>query len=116
MGRAHELGDKGEIKLGTLHGTVFVWVGGDEDGRWCVWDVEGKKDEDMQTEGTEEGRRKIFEFRDRLTAMGKEDLFFKWVELVQEETSKPGGFTKERQFEEGLKVKALLLESEDNFA
>jgi len=115
MVRAHELVDKGEVKLGTLHGTVFVWVGGSEDGRWCVWDVEGKKDEEMQSEGTEEGRRKIFEFRDRLTAMGKEELFFKWVELVQEEISKPGGFTKERQFETGLKVQALFEEYGVNF-
>jgi len=116
MVRAHELVDEGVVKLGTLHGMVFVWVGGDEDGRWCVWDVEGKKDEEMQSEGTEEGKRKIFEFRDRLTAMGKEELFFKWVELVQEETSKPGGFTKERQFEAGLKVQALFEEYGVNFA
>jgi len=75
-------------------------VDGDEDGRLCVWDVEGKRDEEMQSKGPEEAKKKIFKFKDRLTAMGKE-LFFKWVELVQEETSKPGRFTKERQFEVG---------------
>ena len=116
MVKAHELVEKEEVGLGTLHGRVIVWVGGDEDGRWCVWDVEGKRDEEMRSEGTEEVRKKIFEFRDRLAAMGKEELFFKWIELVQEETSKAGGFTKERQFEAGLKVQALFEEYGVNFA
>jgi hypothetical protein len=29
--------------------------------------------------------------------MGKEDLFFRWIEIVEFETSKPGGFTHEKQ-------------------
>lgn len=36
-------------------------------------------------------------FKDKLTSMGKENLFFSWVELIQFETSQPGGFTKDRQ-------------------
>jgi len=29
--------------------------------------------------------------------MGKEHLFFRWIELLQYESSQPGGFTMERQ-------------------
>lgn len=35
----------------------------------------------------EEGRRKIVAFKDELTALGKENLFFRWIELVQYESS-----------------------------
>ncbi|KUJ10739.1 uncharacterized protein LY89DRAFT_250000 [Mollisia scopiformis] len=45
----------------------------------------------------EEGRRKIVAFKDELTAMGKENLFFRWIELVQYESSRPGGFGPEQQ-------------------
>lgn len=42
--------------------------------------------------------------------MGKEDLFYRWVELIQYESTRPGGFTQERQLEAGLKVQALFQE------
>ncbi|KAH8587415.1 hypothetical protein B0O99DRAFT_694489 [Bisporella sp. PMI_857] len=45
----------------------------------------------------EEGRRKIVAFKEELDALGKENLFFSWIELVQFESSQPGGFTPERQ-------------------
>lgn len=107
---AHGLIEREKIALRDVHMRVFVYSGSEDSGQWLVWDVENTADEDLRSEGTEEGKKKILEFRNRLTAMGKEELFFKWVELVQEETSKPGGFTKERQFEAGLKVQALFEE------
>lgn len=107
---AHALLEQQKLALRDLHMRVFVFAGDESDGQWLVWDMEERPDEELSSEGTEEGRRKILAFKDKLTAMGKEELFFKWVELVQEETSKPGGFTKERQFEAGLKVQALFEE------
>jgi hypothetical protein len=56
----------------------------------------------------EEGRRKIIAFKDELTALGKENLFFKWIELVQYESSRPGGFGPERQRETMGKAKELF--------
>jgi hypothetical protein len=56
----------------------------------------------------EEGRRKIVAFKDELTAMGKENLFFKWIELVQYESSKPGGFGPEEQLKTMAKAKDLF--------
>jgi hypothetical protein len=36
-------------------------------------------------------------FREKLAAMGHEDLFYRWIELVQYESSVPGGMTEARQ-------------------
>ncbi|KAK8131097.1 hypothetical protein PG984_007535 [Apiospora sp. TS-2023a] len=57
----------------------------------------------------EEARRKqIFLFRDALTAVGKEDLFYRWIEVVQYEVTKPGGFTPERQAVVAKEVRELF--------
>jgi hypothetical protein len=47
-------------------------------------------------------------FRDALTALGKEDLFFRWVEMIQFETSQPGGFTHEKQVVAAQKIRDLF--------
>ncbi|OAA59835.1 hypothetical protein SPI_06033 [Niveomyces insectorum RCEF 264] len=39
----------------------------------------------------DERRRQVFAFRDALAALDKEDLFFRWIEIIQFETSRPGG-------------------------
>lgn len=56
----------------------------------------------------EEGRRKIVAFKDELTALGKESLFFRWIELVQFESSQPGGFGPEQQQKTMDKAKAMF--------
>jgi hypothetical protein len=56
----------------------------------------------------EEGRKKILAFKDELTAMGKENLFFRWVELIQYESTQPGGFGPDRQAEAVAKAKELF--------
>ncbi len=56
----------------------------------------------------EEGRRKIVAFKDELTSLGRENLFFKWIELVQYESSRPGGFTPERQVDTMAKAKDMF--------
>lgn len=93
MVRAHGLVDltsKGQgIQLDEFRAAVLVNT--DDEG-WMIWRV---ADEDVK--GREEQRDKLFAFREKLTAMDKEDLFFRWVELVQYESTRPGGFTPERQ-------------------
>ncbi|TAQ85528.1 hypothetical protein B7494_g6146 [Chlorociboria aeruginascens] len=56
----------------------------------------------------EEGRKKIIAFKEELTAMGKENLFFRWIELVQYESSLPGGFGPEQQKKTMVKAKELF--------
>ncbi|KAF2731809.1 hypothetical protein EJ04DRAFT_544956 [Polyplosphaeria fusca] len=100
---ATELLDKKELQKDFFRKSVFVWVGAEDSGQWAVWDC-WKLDEGSETEA----RQKIMLFKDRLTAMGKENLFFKWVELVQYESSAPGGFTHERQVETAEKAKKIF--------
>ncbi|KAF2748193.1 hypothetical protein M011DRAFT_401198 [Sporormia fimetaria CBS 119925] len=103
MTKAAQLVDKKEVASDLLRKAVFVWVGTEEAGQWAMWNCwELDEGSDM------EARKKIVLFKDRLTAMGKENLFFKWVELVQYESSVPGGFTQERQVATAQKAKELF--------
>lgn len=102
---ATQLVDKKEIPIELLKKSVIVWVGEGDNGQWAVWDC-SKLDEGSETEA----RNKVIEFKDRLTAMGKENLFFKWVELIQYESNAPGGFTQERQVAAAEKAKKMFEE------
>ncbi|KAF2663915.1 hypothetical protein BT63DRAFT_114589 [Microthyrium microscopicum] len=110
--------EKGGIKMDEVNGKLWCWwtpkVGA---GEWVVWDFRrdlyGVKEDaeagaEREVGDVDEGRRMIMKFKDKLEEMGKEELFYKWVELIQWESSRPGGFTKERQIEAGQKVKELF--------
>lgn len=58
--------------------------------------------------GQEERRKQVMLFKDALTSLGKEDLFFRWVEMIQFETSQPGGFTAEKQVVAAQKIRDLF--------
>ncbi|PYH45437.1 uncharacterized protein BP01DRAFT_423242 [Aspergillus saccharolyticus JOP 1030-1] len=60
-------------------------------------------------------RDQIIEFQQKLTAMGKEDLFYRWIELIQYESTQPGGFTPERQVSAMKQVKQLFEENDVDF-
>ncbi|KAF2687179.1 hypothetical protein K458DRAFT_296066 [Lentithecium fluviatile CBS 122367] len=100
---ATQLIDKKMISAKDFGTSVFVWAGSDTKGQWAVWNC-GRLDDGAETEA----RHKIMLFKDRLTALGKESLFFKWVELVQFESSAPEGFTMERQTVTAEKAKKLF--------
>jgi hypothetical protein len=56
----------------------------------------------------DERRRQVMAFRDALAALGKEDLFFRWVEMIQFETTQPGGFTPEKQVAAAQKIRDMF--------
>ena len=85
--------DSGKVDSDQFEKSVLCY-GGPEIG-WLVWEV-WKLDEEQSVD-QEEARKNIVAFKDRLTAMGKESLFFRWIEIVQYESSQPGGFTNARQ-------------------
>ena len=58
---------------------------------WLAWRFE--QEVDVQ----DENRRKMQAFRDMLSGMGKESLFWKWQEIVEDERDADGGFTPEAQ-------------------
>ena len=97
---AHSLVSSGKMNISDFEKTVIVYS---ETHGWLVWQVY-KLDEGNQ----EDGRKKLILFKDRLTAIGKENLFFRWIELLQYETSQPGGFTPERQVDAMKKAKQLF--------
>ena len=58
---------------------------------WIAWQWE------TDVDVVEERRRKVVVFKELLTKLGKESLFFKWMEIVEEERDGDGGFTVEGQ-------------------
>lgn len=89
----HHLLSTRKLQLDDLQKTVILYS--EPHGGWLVWPVH--KHDATATNSQELGRQKIVAFKDRLTAMGKENLFFRWIEIVQYESSQPGGFTAGRQ-------------------
>ncbi|KAK0721409.1 hypothetical protein B0T21DRAFT_373564 [Apiosordaria backusii] len=63
----------------------------------------------------DERRKQVFKFRDALAAIGQEDLFFRWIEVVQFETGRPGGFTSERQVEVAQQIRDMFKEKGVDF-
>jgi hypothetical protein len=61
-------------------------------------------------------RETLLKFKDRLTAMGHEDLFYRWVELVQYESTMPGGFTEGRQARAMEEARRMFSEAGVDFA
>jgi len=101
MVRATKLVDTKSIPLDEFKTTVLVHTA---DFGWLVieaTDAGGSAEE-------EKGRRKIVYFKEELTAMGKENLFFRWIELVQYESSQPGGFGPDRQMKTMSKAKEMF--------
>jgi len=86
---AHELVSMQKNTLKDFEKTVYVH---NQEHGWLVWPV-WRLDEGAD----DERRQKIVLFKDKLTAMGKENLFFRWIEIIQYESNQPGGFTPERR-------------------
>ncbi|KAF2225645.1 hypothetical protein BDZ85DRAFT_257849 [Elsinoe ampelina] len=99
MVKAHELVDKKTLVVGDFEKQVLAYK---EGVGWMVWRVH-EKDRNQEEE---EQRKKIVALKDRLTGMGKESLFFRWIEIVQYESSQPGGFDRKRQEQTMEKIKA----------
>ena len=88
MQDAHVLLKQDKLKLAELDKLVFAHQ---ECTGWVVWKWE------PEDKNVEDRREKVVAFKDKLTAMGKESLFWKWTEIVEQEREKDGGFTPERQ-------------------
>ncbi|KAK4979440.1 hypothetical protein LTR28_004594 [Elasticomyces elasticus] len=85
MVAAHELVRRGELAMRDLERVVLAHS---EEFGWLCWAF-GREGED--------GGGKIRVFKDALTKMSKEGLFFRWVEIVQFEAGQDGGLTEQRR-------------------
>ncbi|KAH6615708.1 hypothetical protein B0J18DRAFT_288322 [Chaetomium sp. MPI-SDFR-AT-0129] len=97
---ATRLVDKKEVALDALKLVVLLHHG---KFGWVTVDL-GQ----AETAEQDERRRQVILFREALASLGKEDLFFRWVEMIQFETTQPGGFTKERQIMAAQKIRDLF--------
>jgi hypothetical protein len=98
MLRAHELCDEGINGVEDFRTTVLVYS---EQSGWLSWEVWKDHGEGSGDEGT----KKLQLIKDKLTLMGKENLFFRWIEVVQSETSQIGPFTADKQKKAVQKIK-----------
>jgi hypothetical protein len=107
MVSATRLVDEKTIALDAFRTLVLVHL---KDHGWVVADQRIE-----QNAAEEERRGQVFAFRDALAAVGKEDLFFRWIEMIQFEASQPGGFGPEKQAEAATRVRDLFQEQGIDF-
>lgn len=107
MVAATALADSGDVPLKLFRCLVLLH---DEERGWISLDMGASEDADG-----EERRRQVFAFRDGLVALDKEDLFFRWIEIVQFESTRPGGFGEDKQAEVAQKIREMFEKEGVNF-
>jgi hypothetical protein len=91
---SHFLAVEKAFKIEELDKLVLAFSDGNG---WLAWKWEG----DDVVEGR---RQKVVAFKDKLTALGKESLFWKWTEIVEEEREADGSFSIETQEKVAMRV------------
>ncbi|KAI5919401.1 hypothetical protein F4810DRAFT_503001 [Camillea tinctor] len=82
--------------------TLVVLVFHEEYGWLCV-DMKG------EASSVEDARRRqVFAFRDALAAVDKDHLFYRWIEIIQFESSQPGGFGPEKQEKAAKEIREMF--------
>lgn len=107
MVEATKLVDKKTIALDAFR--LMVVLHHEEFG-WASLDLKMN-----QSAQEDERRTQVFAFRDALAAVGKEDLFYRWIEIVQFESSQPGGFGPEKQGAVAKQIRELFAEQGVDF-
>ncbi|CAK7266728.1 hypothetical protein SEPCBS57363_002236 [Sporothrix epigloea] len=111
---ATHLVDKKELALEAFTSLTLLH---DDNYGWLITDLKmlsagssgGSADDDIR-------RQQVFKFRDALVALDKEDLFYRWIEIIQFEATRPGGLgTAERQAEVAKQVRDLFQEKSVDF-
>ncbi|OAP63140.1 hypothetical protein AYL99_02367 [Fonsecaea erecta] len=98
---AHRLVEKGVIQLKELENLALAY----HEKQWLVWKVH--ETTDLTANGQQQDST-VERFRRILTDLGAQAVFFRWIEIVQYETSQPGGFTQGRQAEAIRELRARL--------
>ena len=100
MVSAHTMVDKKQAAIEAFKNVILVYR---KEFGWLCYDIRagGEVEEDGK-------RKQVFAFRDALTSMGKEDLFYRWVEMVQFEATQPSGFGPKQQEETAKKIREMF--------
>ncbi|KAF4589319.1 hypothetical protein GQ602_003208 [Ophiocordyceps camponoti-floridani] len=100
MVHAHALVDRKHVALEAFRNVVLLHH---REYGWLCYDLKAGAEAD-----SEDKRRQVFAFREALTSLGKEDLFYRWVETVQFETTQPGGFDAAQQETTAKKIREMF--------
>lgn len=103
MSDAHRMAADGRAKLEDLEHVVLVYYLK----QWLVWRVH--EGHNIPTSGTEVDP-KVSKFKEALSVVGCEDVFYRWIELIQYETSLPGGLSEGRKGDAMRELRQLITE------
>ena len=98
MQDAHTLVKQGKFGVEELECLVLVHLDG---AGWLGWKFGGEKEAEADGDAN---AKKMMAFKEILTKMGKESLFWRWQAIVEEEREKDGGFTPETQKKVAVRV------------
>jgi hypothetical protein len=104
MQDAHTLIKQGRIRMGELETLVLVHQDALGYRGWLGWKFRDAKEEIP----AEQQRKKLVAFKELLASQGKESLFWKWQEVVENERDASGGFTPEAQERVHKKVQVIF--------
>ena len=108
MIEAHALVDAGENKIEDFQICLLVHT---ERWGWLVWEVWREHGETSSNEGPQ----RLQLIKDGLTSVGKENLFFRTIEIIQDETSRSGSFTSERREQAVDKIRTEFVDQDVDF-
>lgn len=75
-------------------------------GKWYTWYPHASEASAGQPAGEKD--ENLENFRKHLVKLGCEDVFYRWIELIQYETSQPGGFTVARRQAAEAELRKML--------
>lgn len=97
---AHNMVDKKDAAMEAFRNVVLLHH---KNHGWLCYDLRASA-----AANEDEKRRQVFAFRDALTAIGKDQLFYRWIEIVQFEATQPGGFGKDKQEAAATKIREMF--------
>ena len=95
MQDAHYLIKSGKVRIQELDYLVLAYQ---EGAGWLAWRFAASSDT------SEDNSKKMIAFKDTLTKMGKESLFWRWQEIVEKERDTDGGFGPDAQERVAVRV------------
>ena len=104
MQDAHTLVKMEKLRMGELDSLVLAHQDAGGYKGWLGWRFRQPKSETAE----EERRRKLMAFKELLASKGKESLFWKWQEVVEDERSADGTFTPEAQEKVSKRVEEVF--------
>lgn len=100
---ATELLDQGSIKIADLDHVVLVpW-----NGRWFCWYPHRTTDTGVTPAAAEQDAQ-LERFKKLLIELGCEDVFYRWIEIIQYETNQPGAMTSKKKHEAEQELRRML--------